>query len=211
MAETVSGRVASPPGWPASPEPSGLCPSGDHSSRGPTGTPMLVRGANGWHVLGEDGQKFELVPAPDNLAPDAEAPGNDELRFIGAFDRKTKVGRHQAENRHHLRATIEALDAAGFSDAADTLVWQVWHQVNSVARAREFHRLALEDAGSWRRVAERLEAEAQELLSVCDCEIRDQTNNRQTSDRRSAAYAEGALRVAKSIAHRIREKSEARR
>lgn len=68
-----------------------------------------------------------------------------------------------------------------------------------------------EEVRSWRRVAERLETETQELLSVCDCEIRDQTNNRQTSDKRSAAYAEGALRVANGIAHRIREKSEARR
>lgn len=64
---------------------------------------------------------------------------------------------------------------------------------------------------SWQSVAERLETEMQDLLHACDCEIRDQTNNRQHSDRQSAAYAEGALRVAKGIAHRIREKSAARR
>lgn len=69
---------------------------------------------------------------------------------------------------------------------------------------------AVKEACSWRSVAERLETEMQELLHACDCEIRDQTNNRQHSDRQSAAYAEGALRVAKGIAHRIREKSAAR-
>lgn len=71
-------------------------------------------------------------------------------------------------------------------------------------------RSAQEDAASWRRVAERLEAETQELLTACDCEIRDMTHNRQTKDKQSAAYADGALRVAKGIAHRIREKSKAR-
>ncbi|SFM82319.1 hypothetical protein [Methylobacterium pseudosasicola] len=74
------------------------------------------------------------------------------------------------------------------------------------ARIRELQ----EEARSWRAVAERLETEMQELLRACDCEIRDQTNNRTASDKRSAAYAEGALRVAEGIAHRIREKAPAR-
>lgn len=139
-----------------------------------------------------------------------EAPGNDELRLIGAFDRKTKVGKHQAENVHHLRDTIQALDAAGQSLAADTLVWQAWHRVNSVARAREFHRLAAEEARSWRAVAERLETEMQALLHACECEIRDQTHNRGDSDKRPAAYAEGALRVAKGIAAQIKAGAVAR-
>jgi hypothetical protein len=69
---------------------------------------------------------------------------------------------------------------------------------------------AIEAGRSWRRVAERLEGEIQDLLHACDCEIRDMTNNRNDPDKRSAAYAEGALRVAKGIAHRIREKSAAR-
>ena len=28
----------------------------------PVGVPMLVKSASGWHVLGEDGQRFDLVP-----------------------------------------------------------------------------------------------------------------------------------------------------
>lgn len=139
-----------------------------------------------------------------------EAPGNDELRLIGAFGRKTNVGKHQATNVHHLRQTIEDLDAAGHPRAADTLVWQAWHRVNSVARAREFHGLAAEEARSWRAVAERLEAEMRALLHACECEIRDQTHNRGDSDKRSAAYAEGALRVAKGIAARIKAGAAAR-
>lgn len=66
-------------------------------------------------------------------------PDNETLRSLGAFDRKCRVGKHQATNWVHLRQTIDALDAAGMSDAADTLIWVVWHEVNGTARAREYH------------------------------------------------------------------------
>lgn len=120
---------------------------------------------------------------------------------------------------HTMHAEKEAADARGpyrpvaerceilavaLHDRGDTqnaqLLW------DADARLRELE----EEARSWRSVAERLETEMQELLHACDCEIRDMTHNRTTSDKRSAAYAEGALRVAKGIAHRIREKAPAR-
>jgi hypothetical protein len=86
-------------------------------------------------------------------------------------------------------------------------------QLARASDAEHYMRLASErseDARSWRAVAERLETEIQELLHACDSEIRDQTNNRTASDKQSAAYAEGALRVAEGIARRIREKASAR-
>lgn len=67
-----------------------------------------------------------------------------------------------------------------------------------------------EEARSWRSVAERLETEMQELLAVCESEIGAQTSNSEHSDERLAAYAEGALRVAKGIAARIKQGAAAR-
>ena len=72
---------------------------------------------------------------------EAEHPDNDTLRKLGAFDRKTKIGKHAATHWGCLRGVIDKLDAAGQSDVADVLIWQVWHQVNGVARTREFHRI----------------------------------------------------------------------
>jgi hypothetical protein len=87
---------------------------------------------------------------------------------------------------------------------ADIDLVQSWH--SGLVRAE----ILAERCRSWQAVAERLETEMQDLLRACDCEIRDQTNNRTVSDKQSAAYAEGALRVANGIAARIREKSAAR-
>lgn len=104
--------------------------------------------------------------------------------------------------------------AAGSSDCllgqlrqaqSDAQGWRVDYK-----QARREKNRAAEEARSWRAVAERLETEMQDLLLSCDCEIRDQTNNRESRDKQSAAYAEGALRVAKGIAARIREKSAVR-
>lgn len=75
----------------------------------------------------------------------AEHPTNDTLQKLGAFDRKTRVNKHTATHWGYLRGVIDALDAAGHSDAADVLVWQVWHRVNSAARHNEFYRLVLEE------------------------------------------------------------------
>lgn len=74
-----------------------------------------------------------------------EHPTSDTLQKLGAFDRKTKVNKHTATHWGYLRGVIDALDAAGHSDAADVLVWQVWHQVNSAARHNEFYRLVLKE------------------------------------------------------------------
>lgn len=72
---------------------------------------------------------------------EATHPDSDTLRKLGAFDRKTKVDKHTATHWGYLKGMISKLDASGQSDVADVLIWQVWHQVNGVARAREFHRI----------------------------------------------------------------------
>lgn len=120
----------------------------------------------------------------------------------------------------------EQVEREGWPPAAEILIaWGVGagvrtaskHLMREIGGAREeLSRLKCdvsrqtEEARSWRAVAECLETEMRDLLHACDCEIRDMTHNRTTSDKRSAAYADGALRVAKGIAHRIREKSAAR-
>lgn len=91
---------------------------------------------------------------------------------------------------------------------ADHFDW--WQPIFQPSDTVGDHRRAEEEARSWRAVAERLETEMQDLLAACECEIRDQTHNRGTSDKRSAAYAEGALRVAKGIAARIKAGAAAR-
>jgi hypothetical protein len=54
---------------------------------------------------------------------------NEALRFIGAVGRKVSVGKHAALHRQALKETVEALDAAGMSRAADTLIWAIWWRV----------------------------------------------------------------------------------
>ncbi|MBN6820669.1 hypothetical protein JRF84_13885 [Methylobacterium organophilum] len=79
------------------------------------------------------------------LAETPEHPDNDTLRMLGAFDRKCKVDKHMATHWGYLRSVIDDLDAAGQRDAADVLIWQVWHRVNSAARHHEFYGLLLKD------------------------------------------------------------------
>lgn len=59
MSETINGRVPTAPGWSASPEPPGLCPSGDHPSRAAAYFPKDLRGADrlGW-IAGYYGPKL---------------------------------------------------------------------------------------------------------------------------------------------------------
>lgn len=71
-------------------------------------------------------------------------PNNDTLNNLGAFDRKTKIDKHTATNWGYLRRVLDKLDAAGQSDVADVLVWQVWWRVNTEARRSELHRLDIE-------------------------------------------------------------------
>ncbi len=91
--------------------------------------------------LSEDGAR-RLLAVMDGAT---EHPTNDTLQKLGVFDRKTKVNKHTATHWGYLRGVIDALDAAGHSDAADVLVWQVWHRVNSAARHDEFYRLVLKE------------------------------------------------------------------
>ncbi|GJE75544.1 hypothetical protein [Methylorubrum suomiense] len=91
--------------------------------------------------LSKDGVR-RLLTVMDGFT---EHPTNDTLQKLGAFDRKTKVDKHTATHWGYLRGVIDALDAAGHSDAADVLIWQVWHRVNSAARHDEFYRLVLKD------------------------------------------------------------------
>lgn len=146
-------------------------------------------------------------------------PDNETLQKLGAFERKCRVGKHQATNWVHLRQTIDALDAAGMTDAADTLIWVVWHEVNGTARAREYHRLALQDVehktislrteiaakvGAYREI-KMLEEGIREVITICEQDARDQTfNAANTSDKRSKAYAEGRGGACASLATRLR-------
>lgn len=91
--------------------------------------------------LSEDGAR-RLLAVMDGIT---EHPTNDTLQKLGAFDRKTNVNKHTATHWGYLRGVIDALDAAGHSDAVDVLVWQVWHRVNSAARHNEFYRLVLKE------------------------------------------------------------------
>lgn len=133
-------------------------------------------------------------------------PDNDTLRSLGAFDRKCRVGKHQATNWVHLRQTIDALDAAGMTDAADTLIWVVWHEVNGVARAREFYDITVRESGEARAEADRLLAGIREVIAICEQDARDQAHNATQKGwgRCSAAYAEGRGTACKGIATRLR-------
>lgn len=147
-------------------------------------------------------------------------PDNETLRKLGAFDRKTRVGKHQATNWAHLRQTIDTLDAAGHSDAADTLIWTVWHEVSGVARARECHRLALQDlehkTGSLRteigakvaayREIKALEDGIRDVIAVCEQDARDQGYNAKSEGwgPGSKAYAEGRGTACRGIATRLK-------
>lgn len=97
--------------------------------------------------LSEDGVR-RLLAVKDGVT---EHPTNDTLQKLGAFGRKTKVDKHTATHWGYLRGVIDALDAARHSDAADVLVWQVWHRVNSAARHDEFYRLLLDDKAAVER------------------------------------------------------------
>lgn len=140
-------------------------------------------------------------------------PDNETLRNLGAFDRKCRVGKHQATNWVHLRQTIDALDAAGMSDAADTLIWVVWHEVNSTARAREFHGIEAQRRADVERdyhmmceEDRRLQAGICEIIAVCDQDARDQDYNATLTGwgRCSKAYAVGRGTACKGIAARLR-------
>lgn len=85
------------------------------------------------------------------MAETEEHPDNDTLRKLGAFDRKCKVDKHKATHWGYLRGVIDALDTAGQRDAADVLIWQVWHRVNGAARHNEFYGLLLKDKSELER------------------------------------------------------------
>lgn len=97
--------------------------------------------------LSEDGAR-RLLAVMDGVT---EHPTNDTLQKLGAFDRKTKVDKHTATHWGYLCGVIDALDAAGHSDAADVLIWQVWHRVNSAARHDEFYRLVMQEKAAVER------------------------------------------------------------
>lgn len=139
-------------------------------------------------------------------------PDNETLRSLGAFDRKCRVGKHQATNWVHLRQTIDALDAAGMSDAADTLIWVVWHEVNGTARAREYHGIETQRRADVERdyhlmceENRRLRAGIHELIALCDQDAVDQDHNATLASwgRRSKPYAIGRGTACKGIAHRL--------
>lgn len=111
---------------------------------------------------------FGSSPSVSSLGPAAppEHPDNDTLRMLGAFDRKCKVDKHTATNWGYLRSVIDALDAAGQRDAADVLIWQVWHRVNSAARHHEFYGLLLKDKDAVERDYGLLCAEERRLRDV---------------------------------------------
>lgn len=75
-------------------------------------------------------------------------PNNDTLNKLGAFDRRTKIDKHTSTNWGYLRRMLDKLDAAGQSDVADVLVWQVWWRVNTEARRAELHRYDVEAVAS---------------------------------------------------------------
>lgn len=58
-----------------------------------------------------------------------EIPTSADLETIGAVGRKPTISKHRAANLAHIRDTVAALDAAGLTEAADTIVWSVWFRV----------------------------------------------------------------------------------
>lgn len=57
-----------------------------------------------------------------------EPEWNEVLRQAGISSRPCRVGKHTAGNHVHLRKVIADLDAAGMTEAAETLCWMVWWQ-----------------------------------------------------------------------------------
>jgi len=168
--------------------------------------------ATGWHKdYKQERREKNAALAP--RVPLMCEPDNDALRSLGAFDRKCRVGKHQATNWAHLRQTIDTLDAAGHSDAADTLIWVVWHEVNSTARAREYHGIEAQRRSDLERdyhlmceEDRRLQAGIAELIALCDQDAVDQDHNATLTSwvRRSKPYAIGRGTACKGIASRLR-------
>ncbi|ANC85481.1 hypothetical protein [Sphingomonas sp. NIC1] len=58
-----------------------------------------------------------------------------EAREVYEGYKPTVVGKHQAPNNVHLKAVVDRLVAAGDLEAADTIVWLMWHR--DIAANRE--------------------------------------------------------------------------
>lgn len=56
-------------------------------------------------------------------------PKINPLDAIGATGRIPAISKHRAINYVHIKSVVEALDAAGMKEAADTIVWGVWWRV----------------------------------------------------------------------------------
>lgn len=65
--------------------------------------------------------------------PPRKSELEEPLKAISALTRVPQIGKLASRNSAHLRRMIEKLDAAGLSDAADTITWGVWHRVNAEA------------------------------------------------------------------------------
>lgn len=130
-------------------------------------------------------------------------PNNVTLENLGAFDRKTKIDKHTSTNWGYLRRMIDRLDAAGQSDVADVLIWQVWWRVNTEARRSELHRLDVEAIASAhaQHVAAEDRAEAAEAEALHLREVLKQISGQYVTNRGDMAEAE-SLATIKRIADR---------
>jgi hypothetical protein len=81
------------------------------------------------------------IEPPENGEPD---PAWRAIkRAIDQFaGRIPTISKHRATNNSHIAAVVSRLDAAGDSEAADTIVWQCWFR----ALDRERERFLLADA-----------------------------------------------------------------
>ena len=84
---------------------------------------------------------------PGEVVPPANGERNPELaaikRTIDYFvERRPVIGKHHAVNTAHITTVVANLDAIGEREAADTIVWLVWHR----ALDRERERFLTEDA-----------------------------------------------------------------
>lgn len=82
---------------------------------------------------------IDLMPhRPGPMTPPAKQPSwyadwGVKNWYVGDT---TSIGKHHAVNSHHLKTLVERLDAAGDSEAADTLRWMGWHRDLDVNRDR---------------------------------------------------------------------------
>ena len=106
-------------------------------------------GAEPFVARDSDGRIYTRRPTPATPAPASapavdgeELPTNETLKFIGGLGRIPVISKYRAVNHAQLKETIAALDAAGMREAADTIVWLVWHRILDEQR----HDFLMEDA-----------------------------------------------------------------